>query len=208
MVPSTRTILDSSLLPSQDTTKISFPQFTIKSLDEAVVVAICSSSALLRTFTENMPTSRIRTSPEFTWLFKFLELYWNAVLSVVPQLSPTRLASSGLATFIDIMERYLRFTTNNGSESVVIPKILALFAQVIDSITSPLEPLFSRLPIQKALCSLLLEVAAQCRRSSQFSQVCSEYLLSSFVTIEQWSHASTELRVSQAYKLSSKYLLI
>ena len=201
LIPYSETIAEACPAYSQYPATQSSSQILVKSIDQALLVAICSLSALLSTHDVTLTTARARASSESALLLRYLIQFWSVVVPRLQQLAIRKLARPCLAIYLDTIRRYVSFVAKSSLESCIAPKILVLLARVTTALSFHSEPLLLRLSLQKPFCLVLLEVAVQCRESRNFCCVSSEYLLLTLANVEKLSNASTDLLVSQASAL-------
>jgi len=197
IIPSLKTVGEACPGHSQYLAAQTSSPLVIERGDQALMVAVCSLSALLSTFHTKGITAKSRASSDAAWLLRYLLQVWDTVCPHLQQLGSMQLARPFLVIYLDTLRRYLSFVTKIGLESVIAPKVLILLARVAETLSFPLEPLLLRLSLQNHLCSVLLEVAIQCRGSRSFGRVSSECLLPALGNVEQLPNASMDLLVSQ-----------
>lgn len=182
--------------PQYLATQLSSP-LVIESCDQALMVTICSLSALLSTFDTNGIPAKPRASSDAAWLLEYLLQVWEVVRHQLQQSGSKQLAGSFIVIYLDTLRRYFSFVTNIGLESNSASKVLILLSRVIETLSCTSEPLLLRLSLQTHLCSVFFEVAIRCKESCSFGRVSSEFLLPALANIEKFSNASMDLLVSQ-----------
>lgn len=197
IIPSLRTVGEACPGHPQYLSIQSSSPLVIERVDQALMVAVCSLSALLSTFDTKGLTAKPRASSDAAWLLRYLLQVWDTVSPYLQQPESMLLAGPFLVIYLDTLRRYLPFVTKIGLESTIAPKVLIILARVTESLSFHLEPLLSQLSPHKHLCSVLLEVAVQCRESRSFSRVSSECLLPALGNVEQLPKASIDLLVSR-----------
>lgn len=196
MIPSLRTVGEVCAGHLQYLATQSSSPLVIERCDQALMVTICSLSALLNTFDTKGIPAKPRASSDAAWLLRYLLQVWDAVCPHLQQPGSMQSAGPFLVIYLDTFRRYLSFVANIGLASTTASKLLILFARVIETLSFSSEPLLLRLSLQKHLCSVLFEVAIQCKESRSFGHVSAEFLLPALGNVEQLPNASMDLLVS------------